>query len=115
MISKTSVEFTQKAKMYNIRPLLRKSAVVSGFGRVRPQRPVPWPAVTFSSASQTRFWASGLQDPVEEDSKDKSDANWKSTAFKMFETAGATMASIAILGYIQPLCNTRLAIRTNQS
>lgn len=86
--------------MYNLRSLVRKPAVVSGFGRVRPQRPGPWPAVTFSSASQTRFWASGLQNAVEEDaSKDKSDTNWKSTAFKIFETAGATMASIAILGY----------------
>lgn len=91
--------------MYNLRPLVRKSAVVSGFGRVRPRRPGQWPAVTFSSISQTRFWTSGLQDPVEEDSKGKSEANWKSTAFKMFETAGATMASIAILGYVQFLCN----------
>ncbi|EEA27492.1 hypothetical protein TMatcc_004209 [Talaromyces marneffei ATCC 18224] len=83
--------------MYNLRPLVRKSAVVSSLGRVRPQRPGPWPAVTFSSSSQTRFGASGLPDAVEEDSsKDKSD--WKSTGFKMLETAGATMASIAILG-----------------
>lgn len=94
--------------MYNLRPLVRKSAVASDFGRVRPQLQRPWPAVTFSSASQTRLWASGLQDRVEEESKDKSDANWKSTAFKMLETAGATIASIAILGYVQPLYNTSL-------
>lgn len=94
--------------MYNLRPLVGKSAVLTGFGRVRPWRRGQLPAVIFSSASQARFWASGLQDPVEEDSKDKSDSNWKSTAFKMLETAGATMASIAILGYVKLFCNASL-------
>jgi hypothetical protein len=62
-------------------------------------------AAPFNSISKRSFilGTPGQPDPADDDSqKGQSQSNWKDSTMKVLETAGATLASIAVLGLLVP-------------
>jgi hypothetical protein len=88
--------------MFSYTLAFRRTAVSLSRGTARAK--VPLLAAPFNSISKRSFILTpGQPDPADDDSqKGQSQSNWKDSTMKVLETAGATLASIAVLGLLVP-------------
>lgn len=100
--------------MFSYNLAIRRTAVSLSRGTVRAKAPLL--VAPFNGISKRNFilGTPGQPDPADDDTpKGQSQSNWKDSTMKVLETAGATLASIAVLGLVA-LSSTSVMPKTDQ-